>query len=55
VWFGDGRFLLFSDIPNNRIAALAGKYGEVSVFRSPSNYSNGNFRDRQGRLLDLRT
>jgi len=25
--------------------------GEVSVFRSPSNYSNGNCRDRQGRLL----
>jgi gluconolactonase len=25
--------------------------GEISVFRSPSNYSNGNSRDKQGRLL----
>jgi gluconolactonase len=51
VWFGDGRFLLFSDIPNNRILRWLEDTGEVSVFRSPSNYSNGNFRDRQGRLL----
>ena len=51
VWFGDGRYLLFSDIPNNRILRWLEDTGEVSVFRSPSNYSNGNFRDRQGRLL----
>src|ERR1700722_9621095 len=51
VWFGDGRYLLFSDIPNNRILRWLDDTGEVSVFRSPSNYSNGNFRDRQGRLL----
>ena len=51
VWFGDGRYLLFSDIPNNRMLRWAEDTGEVSVFRSPSNYSNGNFRDRQGRLL----
>ena len=51
VWFGDGRYLLFSDIPNNRILRWLEETGEVSVFRSPSNYSNGNFRDRQGRLL----
>src|SRR5262252_4080833 len=51
VWFGDGRFLLFSDIPNNRMLRWLEDTGEVSVFRSPSNYSNGNFRDRQGRLL----
>jgi len=51
VWFGDGRYLLFSDIPNNRILRWLEDTGEVSVFRNPSNYSNGNFRDRQGRLL----
>lgn len=51
VWFGDGRYLLFSDIPNNRMLRWLEETGEVSVFRSPSNYSNGNYRDRQGRLL----
>jgi gluconolactonase len=51
VWFGDGRYLLFSDIPNNRILRWLEDTGEVSVFRSPSNFSNGNHRDRQGRLL----
>ncbi|HKN36487.1 MAG TPA: SMP-30/gluconolactonase/LRE family protein [Terriglobales bacterium] len=51
VWFGDGRYLLFSDIPNNRMLRWLEETGEVSVFRSPSNYSNGNCRDRQGRLI----
>jgi gluconolactonase len=51
VWFGDGRYLLFSDIPNNRMLRWLEDTGEVTVFRSPSNYSNGNTRDRQGRLL----
>ena len=51
VWFGDGRYLLFSDIPNNRMLRWLEDTGEISVFRSPSNYSNGNCRDRQGRLL----
>jgi gluconolactonase len=51
VWFGDGRYLLFSDIPSNRILRWLEETGEVSVFRNPSNYSNGNYRDRQGRLL----
>src|SRR5215470_94210 len=51
VWFGDGRFLLFSDIPNDRMLRWLEDTGEVSVFRSPSNYSNGNTRDHHGRLL----
>ena len=51
VWFGDGRYLLFSDIPNNRMLRWQEETGAVSVFRNPSNYSNGNTRDRQGRLL----
>jgi gluconolactonase len=51
VWFGDGRFLLFSDIPNDRILKWEEETGAVSLFRKPSHYANGNTRDRQGRLL----
>jgi gluconolactonase len=51
VWFGDGRFLIWSDIPNNRLMKWEEATGEVSVFRSPSNNANGNTRDRQGRLI----
>jgi gluconolactonase len=51
VWFGDGRYLLWSDIPNNRIMRWDEETGAVNVFRKPSNNSNGNTRDRQGRLL----
>ena len=51
VWFGDGRYLLFSDIPNNRMLRWLEETGEVTEFRNPSNYSNGNTRDREGRLL----
>ncbi len=51
AWFGDGRYLLFSDIPNNRMMRWTEETGEVSVFRTPSNYSNGNTRDKQGRLI----
>src|ERR1700680_3503407 len=51
VWFGDGRFLLWSDIPNDRILKWEEETGAVSVFRKPSNNSNGNTRDRQGRLV----
>lgn len=51
VWFGDGRFPLFSDIPNDRIMRWDEETGCVSVFRRPANNSNGNTRDRQGRLV----
>lgn len=51
VWFGDGRYLLFSDIPNNRIMRWSEETNAVTVFRSPSNCSNGHTRDRQGRLV----
>jgi gluconolactonase len=51
VWFGDGRYLLWSDIPNNRIMRWDEETGAVTVFRKPSNFANGNTRDRQGRLL----
>lgn len=51
VWFGDGRYLLWSDIPNNRMMKWDEETGAVSVFRKPASNSNGNTRDRQGRLL----
>ena len=51
VWFGDGRYLLWSDIPNKRIIKWDEETGAVSIFRKPSNYANGNTRDRQGRLV----
>ncbi len=51
VWFGDGRYLLWSDIPNNRILKWEEQTGAVSVFRQPSDFANGNTRDRDGRLV----
>jgi gluconolactonase len=51
VWFGDARCLLWSDIPNNRIMRWDAETGATSVYRQPSNYANGNTRDRQGRLV----
>jgi gluconolactonase len=51
VWFADGRYLLFSDIPNNRMLRWDDASGALSEFRKPSNHSNGLARDRQGRLL----
>ena len=51
VYFADGRYLLWSDIPNSRILKWEEETGAVSAFRKPSNYGNGNTRDRQGRLI----
>ena len=51
VWFGDGRFLLWSDIPNDRILRWDEETGAVTPFRRPSGNANGNTRDRQGRLV----
>lgn len=51
VWFGDGRYLLWSDIPNNRILRWDEETGAVGTFRKPSGFANGNTRDRQGRLV----
>jgi gluconolactonase len=50
VWFRDIDCLLWSDIPNNRMMRWV-PGGGVSVFRAPSNNSNGNTRDREGRLV----
>jgi len=51
AWFAAGRYLVFSDIPNNRMVRYDDTDGSVSTFRHPSNYSNGNTVDRQGRLV----
>jgi gluconolactonase len=51
VWFGDGRTLLWSDVPGDCIYRWDEETGGVSAFRKPSNNANGNTRDRQGRLV----
>ena len=51
VYFPAGRYLLFSDIPNNRIMRYSEDDGHLSVFRQPSMNSNGNTIDREGRLI----
>jgi gluconolactonase len=51
AWFAPGRFLVWSDIPNNRMMRFDETSGSVSVFRQPSNNSNGNTVDNQGRLV----
>jgi gluconolactonase len=51
TYFPAGRYLLFSDIPNNRILRWDETTGAVGVFRSPSHYANGHTRDRAGRLV----
>ena len=51
AWNGVGRYLLWSDIPNNRQMRWLEEDGHVSVFRSPSEYSNGNTFDFEGRQL----
>jgi gluconolactonase len=51
VWFGDARYLLVSDIPNNRIVRWDEETGALTHYRRPSDFANGNTRDRQGRLI----
>ena len=53
VWFSDANMAVWSDIPNNRMLRWVpdGLGGGVSVFRTNANYSNGNTRDREGRLV----
>src|SRR5215472_860672 len=51
AWSSQGRYLVWSDIPNNRQLRWLEDDGRVSVFRMPSNNSNGNTFDFQGRQL----
>src|SRR5216683_5196604 len=51
AWNAEGRYLVWSDIPNNRQLRWLEDDGHVSVFRDPSNNSNGNTFDYQGRQI----
>ncbi len=51
AYFRGGRYLIFSDIPNNRQMRLLEDDNHLSVFRTPSYNSNGSTTDREGRLI----
>ncbi|KFG68983.1 SMP-30/gluconolactonase/LRE family protein [Microvirga sp. BSC39] len=51
AYFPAGRYLIWSDVPNDRMMRFDETSGAVSIFRHPSGYSNGNTVDRQGRLV----
>ncbi len=50
VYFSNGDYVVWSDIPNDRMMKWSISEG-ASVFREPAGYSNGNYLDRQGRLV----
>ena len=51
VYYGDGRYLLFSDIPNDALLRWDEVSGAVVTLRHPAGYPDGSTRDRQGRLI----
>ena len=51
VYYGDGRYLLFSDIPNDALLRWDEITGTVATLRQPAGNPDGNTRDRQGRLI----
>jgi len=51
AYFPAGRYVIWSDIPNDRIMKWDETNGETSVFRHPAGYTNGNTVDRRGRLV----
>src|SRR5436190_2365323 len=51
AWFAAGRYLVWSDIPNDRMLRWDETDGSVSVFRQPSQHSNGHTVDLMGRLV----
>src|SRR5262245_16240102 len=51
AWFAAGRYVVWSDIPNDRILRWDETNGQVGVFRHPAGYTNGHTVDRQGRLV----
>ena len=51
AYFAAGRYLVFSDIPNDRILRWDETTNQVGVFRHPANYTNGHTVDREGRLV----
>lgn len=54
AWNGSGRYLMFSDIPNNtQVRYIEDGGGHTSVMRAPANNSNGNTFDREGRQISF--
>ncbi len=51
AWYGDGRYLLFTDIPNDALLRWDEITGAVATLRNPAGHPDGNTRDRQGRLI----
>ena len=51
AWNASARYLVWSDIPNNRQLRRLDEDGHVSTFRAPSNNSNGNTFDFEGRQI----
>src|SRR6188508_2788302 len=51
AWFAAGRYLVWSDIPNDRILRWDEPTGSVGVFRQPAGNTNGHTVDGQGRLV----
>ena len=51
AWFAAGRYLVWSDIPNDRMLRWDDTDGSVSVFRQPAFNTNGHTVDREGRLV----
>jgi len=51
AYYGDGRYLLFSDIPNDALLRWDEITGAVATLRQPAGHPDGNTRDREGRLL----
>lgn len=51
AWLENGRAVIWSDIPNDRMLRWDEATGEATTYRQPASNSNGNFIDRQGRML----
>jgi gluconolactonase len=51
VYFPAGKYVLWSDIPNDRILSWDESTGAVGVWRHPAGYTNGHTLDREGRLV----
>ncbi|UMP00266.1 SMP-30/gluconolactonase/LRE family protein [Amycolatopsis sp. EV170708-02-1] len=51
AYFPAGRYLVFSDIPNDRVLRWDETTGAVGVFREPAGFHNGHTVDRLGRLV----
>jgi gluconolactonase len=51
AYYPAGRYVLFSDIPNDRILRYDETTGAVGVYREPARHTNGHTIDREGRLV----